>query len=123
MLTNAPPITFLVTDNRAAAKEFYGSILGLKLLNEEPGTLVWDMNGTVLRMSVLPKLNPAPYTVLGWLVADIRKVCRDLQGKGVVFNHYDQFEQDDLGITTFPGGAQVAWFEDPSGNLLSLTQT
>jgi predicted enzyme related to lactoylglutathione lyase len=123
MLQNSPPITFLATDDREASLVFFQSVLGLQLLHKEPDVLVWDLAGIILRMSVMPKVVPAPFTVLGWLVEDIRGSCRQLAERGVRFERYEQFEQDDLGIATFPGGTRVAWFKDPAGNLLSLTQT
>lgn len=122
MLQNAPPITFLATDDRDASLDFFQSVLGLRLLHEEPGVMVWDLAGVMLRISVLAQVDPAPFTVLGWLVQDIRGSCRLLAERGVRFERYDMFEQDDLGIATFPDGTRVAWFRDPAGNLLSLTQ-
>ncbi len=122
MLQDSTPITFLATDDRETSLDFFRSVLGLNLLHEEPGVLVWDLAGIMLRMSVLPKVEPAPFTALGWLVDDIRGHCRKLAARGVQFERYEPFDQDDLGIHTFPDGTQVAWFKDPTGNLLSLTQ-
>ena len=66
---------------------------------------------------------PRPgYTVLGWRVADITVAARDLAARGVVFLHYDGMDQDGDGVWTTPGGDKVAWFADPDGNILSLTQ-
>jgi hypothetical protein len=75
-----------------------------------------------LRLSKVETIVPAPYTVLGWQVADIRAEHGLLTARGVTFERYAGLLQDSSGICTFPGGAQVAWFKDPDGNVLSLTQ-
>ena len=76
----------------------------------------------MLRVTAVHQVVPAGYTVLGWRVADIEAVVRDLSARGVAFSRFDGMDQDDNGIWTSPGGAKVAWFTDPDGNLLSLTQ-
>ena len=75
----------------------------------------------MLRVTTVKDLRPAGYTILGWLVPDIERGVRDLVERGVAFQRYGFFEQDELGIWTAPGGARVAWFLDPDGNTLSLT--
>jgi predicted enzyme related to lactoylglutathione lyase len=60
--------------------------------------------------------------VLGWRVADLAAATRELTARGVTFLRYEDMSQDEHGIWTAPGGAQVAWFADPDGNTLSLTQ-
>jgi hypothetical protein len=82
LLGQSPPITFLAVEDREASRLFYRDDLGLDLQHEEPGVLVWDLNGIMLRMSVLLQVEPAPFTVLGWLVEDIRLHCRRLIDKG-----------------------------------------
>jgi hypothetical protein len=62
------------------------------------------------------------YTVLGWRVADIAATARGLAGRGVEFLRHDGMDQDENGAWTTPGGDKVAWFADPDGNVLSLTQ-
>jgi hypothetical protein len=76
----------------------------------------------MLRIQKVKKLQPAPYTALGWLVPDIRAAVESLTSRGVRFERYEGVPQNDLGIWAAPSGAQVAWFKDPSGNILSLTQ-
>jgi hypothetical protein len=68
------------------------------------------------------ELHPAKHTVLGWEVADIHAKTRELTSRGVRFERYDGLAQDESGIWTTPSGAKVAWFKDPDGNTLSLTQ-
>ena len=96
--------------------------LGLALVEQNPVACVFDAHGTMLRVTAVPDMKPAPYTVLGWAVADIAAAAQDLRDRGVVFQRFDGMEQDELGIWTAPGGDLVAWFRDPAGNTLSLTQ-
>ncbi|HXQ20605.1 MAG TPA: VOC family protein [Candidatus Acidoferrales bacterium] len=122
MLGTCDVVAFVSTADAARAKDFYANVLGLRLVADEPFALVFDANGTMLRIAKVPELAPAPYTVLGWVVPDIRDRVTALQRRGVRFERYPGLSQDDLGVCTFPGGAQVAWFKDPDGNALSLTQ-
>jgi predicted enzyme related to lactoylglutathione lyase len=83
---------------------------------------VVDANGTMLRVTAVPEVAQAGYTVLGWRVRDIAASVRDLAASGVTFLRYDGMSQDQDGIWTAPSGARVAWFADPDGNTVSLTQ-
>ena len=65
---------------------------------------------------------PAATYLLGWQVPDIVATVKALEKAGVKFERYSFMQQDERGIQTFPGGARVAWFQDPDGNILSLTQ-
>ena len=114
---------FVATANAEAAKQFYESVLGLVLLEDTPFALVFNSNGTTLRIQKVQQLSRAPYTALGWAVHDIRSVVRTLTAKGVVFQRYDGLGQDPLGVWQSPGGALVAWFCDPDGNTLSITES
>jgi catechol 2,3-dioxygenase-like lactoylglutathione lyase family enzyme len=116
-------MAFIVTRDRARAKAFYANILGFALVSEDAFAAVFDMNGTMLRVSTVPDYTPPVHTVLGWEVPDIVAAATALRAKGVKFNVYEGFGQDPLGIWTAPGsGNRVAWFLDPDGNNLSLTQ-
>jgi len=120
---SAKAISFIITRDRAAAKAFYGGVLGFTLTHEDDFAAVFDLNGTMLRVSTVPDHAPQPHTVLGWEVADIESTVRSLAAAGVTFNIYDGFGQDALGIWSAPGGTnKVAWFADLDGNVLSLTQ-
>lgn len=111
----------IVDINRA--KSFYGDVLGLRLVSEEPPfALVFDANGIMLRLALAKQLPPASGTVLGWQVPDIEAVVATLKTAGVQFERYDFLEQDDAGIWTAPSGARVAWFKDPDGNILSVSE-
>lgn len=105
------------------AKSFYRDTLGLRLISEEPPfALVFDANGIMLRLGMGKQLPPASGTVLGWQVPDIESIVRTLGAAGVQFERYEFLKQDDLGIWTSPTGAKVAWFKDPDGNLLSVSE-
>jgi catechol 2,3-dioxygenase-like lactoylglutathione lyase family enzyme len=123
MLDGSRLIAFLGTRNFGRATKFYRDLLGLTLVSEEPTALVFDARGTMLRVSLVPELTPANYTVLGWEVPDIVATVQNLSDEGVVFERFSFLEQDEFGIWLAPGAAaQVAWFKDPDGNLLSLTE-
>ena len=116
-------IAFVATLNPARLKEFYEQTLSLPLLSDElPFAMVFDLCGTMLRVTPVKELTPAPYTVLGWNVSDIVAGAKALQKSGVVFQRYPGLEQDESGIWTSPSGAKVAWFKDPDGNTLSISQ-
>jgi catechol 2,3-dioxygenase-like lactoylglutathione lyase family enzyme len=115
-------ISFVATTDLARARDFYGDVLGLPLDDESPFALVFQDNATMLRITAVPSLEPAPYTVLGWAVPDISSTVRDLRERGVAFERFAGVDQDELGIWHAPSGARVAWFKDPDGNTLSLTQ-
>jgi catechol 2,3-dioxygenase-like lactoylglutathione lyase family enzyme len=107
----------------ARAKAFYRDTLGLRLVSEEPPfALVFDANGIMLRLGMAKELPPAFGTVLGWQVPDITAAVKELEQAGVVFERYKQMKQDELGIWTAPTGAKVAWFKDPDGNILSVSE-
>ena len=104
------------------ARAFYSGTLGLKLLEDTPYALVYDANGVMLRVTRVPKLTPAGFTVLGWEVPDIDEAVTTLAAAGVRFSRFDGLEQDARGVWSAPGGAKVAWFEDPDHNILSVSQ-
>ena len=105
------------------ARSFYVDKLGLKFVSEDGFAIVVSANGNMLRLTKLKEVKPQPFTVLGWETADIAADNRQLQGNGVVFERFGDFmKQDDLGIWTAPDGTKVAWFKDPDGNILSLSQ-
>jgi catechol 2,3-dioxygenase-like lactoylglutathione lyase family enzyme len=105
------------------AKHFYRDVLGLRLVSEDlPFALVFDAKGTMLRLSVASGPPQTAGTVLGWKVADIRSAAQMLQQAGVRFERYAFLDQDSAAIWTAPGGAKIAWFLDPDGNTLSISQ-
>jgi catechol 2,3-dioxygenase-like lactoylglutathione lyase family enzyme len=116
-------VAFVTIVDVDKARTFYRDTLGLSLISEDlPFALVFDANGTMLRASIGKSRLNLPGTVLGWDVPDIRAAMSELASAGVQFERYDFMQQDDKGVWTSPGGAQVAWFKDPDENLLSLTE-
>jgi catechol 2,3-dioxygenase-like lactoylglutathione lyase family enzyme len=122
MLGSTDAIAFVGATDLGRAQAFYEQVLGLPLTGSTDFARVFDANGTMLRVSAVPEVARGGYTVLGWQVADIAAAVGDLSAKGVVFLHYDGMNQDGSGVWTTPGGDRVAWFADPDGNILSLTQ-
>lgn len=122
MLNKHSLIAFVATTDPRRAKTFYAKTLGLRLVSEDAFALVFDAAGTMLRVTVVQALQPAVYTILGWIVPDIRRAVRNLERRGVVFRRFADLEQDDFGVWSAPSGACVAWFGDPDGNTLSVTQ-
>jgi catechol 2,3-dioxygenase-like lactoylglutathione lyase family enzyme len=122
-LANANAVVMIHTANRAAALPFYRDILGLELLAQDPFAAVFALNGATLRLSDVKGWTPHPHTVMGFDVPDVGAAARELAAKGVKFLIYEGFGQDAAGVWTAPdGSARVAWFNDPDGNNLSLTQ-
>jgi catechol 2,3-dioxygenase-like lactoylglutathione lyase family enzyme len=122
MLAKNEVIAFVATAKPDQAKAFYADALGLKFLRDTPFALVFAVGATRLRVAKVEEVVAAPYTVLGWRVRDIRSTVVGLGGKGVKFERFSGMDQDELCIWTTPDGHQVAWFRDPDGNTLSLTQ-
>ena len=115
-------VAFLATSDSHRARTFYESILGLRLAGDEPFALVFDANGVMIRIQKVETVVPAPYTALGWQVADVASTIQRLAANGVVLERYPWLEQNDLGVWRSPSGARIAWFKDPDGNVLALTQ-
>jgi len=122
MLAGKKLKAFVPTLNLKNAKAFYKDILGLRFLSEDDYGLEFDANGTLLRVIIVPELKPQGFTVLGWNVGNIVSTIKALNKKGILCEKYDFMEQDKLGIWLSPGGSKVAWFKDPDGNTLSLTE-
>ena len=122
MLGSSDLVAFAASADLSRARAFYEGVLGLPVLDQDDFACVFDANGTMLRVTAVREVSPAGYTVLGWRVADIEAAVRGLSARGVAFSRFDGMDQDDNGIWTSPGGSKVAWFTDPDGNVLSLTQ-
>jgi catechol 2,3-dioxygenase-like lactoylglutathione lyase family enzyme len=122
MLSEAKVVAFVATQRPEESRAFYGEVLGLRLIADEGHAIVFDANGTMVRIQKAEDVNPHPYTSLGWEVDDIVAAVLDLRSRGVTFEVFGFLPQDDLGIWSAEGGTKVAWFKDPDGNLLSLSQ-
>ena len=128
MLAAAKISAFAPTTDYERAKRFYVDILGLSFVSQDQFALVVDSNGIKVRISKAPGFTPQRFTILGWEVSDIAETVSQLEGKGVSCESFGLPGQDERGIWTAPavendtGGAKVAWFKDPDGNVLSVTQ-
>ena|SRR5215831_4089135 len=122
MLADKKLKAFVPTMKPDKARSFYKDILELELLSEDNYALEFNANGTLLRVIIVQEFKPYPFTVLGWNVDNIASTIKLLNDKKVFCEQYDFLEQDSSGIWTAPGGAKVAWFKDPDGNVLSLTE-
>jgi len=114
-------MAFIPVSDLSAARSFYEDVLGLRVSDEDPYAVVLDAGGTMLRLAQVDGLRPQPFTVVGWQVLDMGTSIDSLASRGVDFISYEGMDQDEKGIWSTPGGDQVAWFNDPDGNTLSLT--
>ena len=122
MLGKINIVAFVPTRDFDKARSFYDVVLGLRFVKDDGFALVLDANGIMVRVAKVQQFTPAQFTILGWNVSDIEEVVQDLQQKGVHFERFGFFKQDELGIWTAPTGDKVAWFRDPDGNVLSVSQ-
>jgi len=134
MLGSAEVVTFIPTLDFAKSRPFYEETLGLRFVNDDGFALVFAMGeqesvgtenkgrGVILRLVKVGTLLPHPFTVLGWNVGNLDQTVTRLAERAVTFERYPWMEQDGMGVWTAPGGARVAWFKDPDGNLLSVSQ-
>jgi catechol 2,3-dioxygenase-like lactoylglutathione lyase family enzyme len=123
MLQNCDVIAFIPARDQQKAREFYEQTLGLDFISEDAFALVFNAHGVMLRIAIVKDFTPFPFTILGWHVADIDYTVRILAGKGVKFERFSGMQQNDVGIWRSPAGARVAWFKDPDGNVLSITES
>ena len=122
ILEAAKPAIIICTRDRAHATAFYRDTLGLTLAHEDSLAAVLNTGGVTLRISIVADFTPHEHTILGFHVPDVTATVTALREKGVNFNIYRGFNQDELGICNVPGGTiRVAWFNDPDGNVLSVT--
>ena len=122
MLATSDVIAFAATTGLPPARAFYADVLGLSVVHEDAYACVFDAHGTMLRVTAVAEVVRPGYTVLGWRVSDIGTVVAGLESRGVVFARHPGMDQDVHGVWTAPNGDRVAWFADPDGNVLSLTE-
>jgi len=121
-LRTAAPAVVICTRDRVRSTTFYRDVLGLELVREDRFAAVFRLGSCALRISAVPDFTPHEHTILGFIVPDVPAVVRTLRDAGVVFDFYSALQQDELGVWTSPDGAlRVAWFKDPDGNVLSVT--
>jgi predicted enzyme related to lactoylglutathione lyase len=124
MFENSKAYNGFAVDDIQKAKEFYGETLGVKasILDEENGLMSLDLGeGPDTLVYLKPDFTPATYTILNFPVDDVDRAVDELVDRGVTFERYEGFEQDEKGIARGPG-PQIAWFKDPAGNILSVHQ-
>ncbi|HEX3470083.1 MAG TPA: VOC family protein [Silvibacterium sp.] len=122
MLAQCDVIGFIPTKDAARARNFYEQTLGLRFLSDDLFAIVMESNGTMIRIAQVKDYTPVPFTILGWKVENIEEEVATLAERGVSFKRYPWLEQTESGVWIAPGGAKVAWFQDPDGNVLSLSQ-
>lgn len=124
MLTTADLVAFIPTTNPKKARAFYEDTLGLEFVSDDKFALVFKSGGVTIRIANVSGVShkPASFTILGWTVPDVGKAVAGLVKHGVLFERYAGMVQDALGVWTSPSGAKVAWFKDPDGNILSVTE-
>ncbi|MCL1595713.1 MAG: VOC family protein [Actinomycetia bacterium] len=121
-MRGATMIGFVPSVDLDTARVFYEDALGLTLASRDDFALEFTNGSETVRVIAVGELTPQPFTILGWATDDIHRDIERLANKGVVFVRYDHFGQDASGVWSSPSGALVAWFRDPDGNVLSLTQ-
>jgi|SRR5918992_4944030 catechol 2,3-dioxygenase-like lactoylglutathione lyase family enzyme len=124
MFANTKAFSSFAVDDPDKAREFYGETLGLNtsVLDEENGLISLQLAGD--RETIVykkPDFTPATYTVLNFPVDDVEQAVDELAARGVRFERYDGFEQDEKGIARGQG-PDIAWFKDPAGNILAVLQ-
>jgi catechol 2,3-dioxygenase-like lactoylglutathione lyase family enzyme len=122
MLATHPIVAFVATKDAPTARRFYEGVLGLHVASDEPWAIVCEAGGTTVRIQKVDSFEPQPFTILGWNVPDIDAAIAELARRHVRFERYPGMDQDARGVWRSPSGARVAWFKDPDGNTLSLTQ-
>jgi len=122
MLGSTNIVAFVPIKDGDKARAFYEGVLGLRFVKDDGFALVFEAGGTMLRAARMKEFTPAQFTVLGWQVSKIEDMVRALGMRGVKFEIFGFFKQDELGIWTVPTGDKVAWFKDPDGNILSVSQ-
>jgi catechol 2,3-dioxygenase-like lactoylglutathione lyase family enzyme len=122
ILGAAKPVIVICTRDRGRATKFYRDTLGLEFAHEDDFAAVFNTGGVALRISTVADFTPHEHTILGFSVADVAAIVKSLTDNGLTFQRYSHIPQDELGICTLPGGTvRVAWFKDPDGNVLSVT--
>ena len=122
MLASSKIIGFVPTKDSVKARGFYEGILQFQFVSDDMFALVMRAGETMLRIGKVQDFTPAPYTVLGWEVSNIEEVAKWLQKRGVTLEKFPFIQDKELGIWTTPNGDKVAWFRDPDGNVLSVSQ-
>ncbi|HTV58216.1 MAG TPA: VOC family protein [Verrucomicrobiae bacterium] len=122
MLDSAKLVGFVPTKDYVNARAFYEGKLGLEFVSLDEFALVVRVGGHMIRIAKIPEFTPLRGTILGWEVKDITATVQWLNERGVATEKYPFVPDRELGIWTSPNGDKVAWFKDPDGNILSVSQ-
>ncbi len=122
MLDSAKLVGFVPTKDYEQARAFYAGKLGFDFVSLDQFALVVRVGGHMIRIVKLPEFTPLQATILGWEVSDIGAAASWLQDRGVATEKFPFVQDRELGIWTAPSGDKVAWFKDPDGNILSISQ-
>ena len=122
MLNSAKVMAFVPVRDSKKSRAFYEGVLGLRFIKDDGFAVVMESNGVTIRLAKAGNFTPAGFTVLGWQVSAIEAAVSELRSRGVRFEEFSGLPQDEHGIWTAPGGDKVAWFKDPDGNILSVSQ-
>lgn len=123
MLAQAELIAFIPTVDADRSRRFYVDTLGLTFIADDQFAITLRTGPTDIRIARMEAFSPAPYTLLGWKVPDIEATAQQFIAAGISFERYPFLQQDTTGIWSAPdGAAKVAWFKDPDGNILSISQ-
>jgi catechol 2,3-dioxygenase-like lactoylglutathione lyase family enzyme len=122
MLDAQKVMAFVATRDGRRARDFYEGTLGLQVISDDDYALALDAHGTQIRIQKVELFTPHPFTALGWAVSSIDDTVEALRARGVIFEIFPGMNQDSRGVWQSPSGARVAWFKDPDGNTLSLTE-
>ena len=122
MLASGKLLGFIPTTDYDKARAFYENKLGLEFVSLDQFALVMSVGGHKIRIAKVPNYTPLQGTILGWEVQDIKAVAAWLRDRGVTLEKYPFVQDQELGIWTAPSGDKVAWFKDPDGNVLSISQ-
>ena len=122
MLAAAELVGFLATRDPDRSRSFFVDTLGLELVADDPFALVFDSNGTQVRVVKVAEFTPLPFTVMGWETGEFDETVSGLAARGVAFERFPQLEQESMGVWNTPGGTRIAGFKDPDGNLLSIVR-
>ena len=123
MLAEETLVAFLGTSDPERARAFYEGVLALPLVGDNEHLMTFQSGAARVALQKLSSVTPPQGTALNWHVRDLREIMRGLMARGVAFERFAGMEQDELGVWSPEPGTGVAWFKDPDGNLLSLTQS
>jgi catechol 2,3-dioxygenase-like lactoylglutathione lyase family enzyme len=122
MLDAGKMVGFIPTSDYERARAFYEGKLRFEFVSQDSYALVMRVGGHMIRIVKIPNFTPLQGTILGWQIKDIERIAAWLRDRGVATEKYPFVEDKELGIWSTPNGDKVAWFKDPDGNVLSISQ-